>query len=1137
MNPGESRPRDSDRDSGLGQAIQDRLAHLAARLERLTGEAMLPAEAVLRPAAVGSARVAPILSAPSRPSSSVEYRTPRSEPVADDAMEVIANALRELTEDGPGADSPADPGPQGPAHSDDDGRPSPEDRLRSIRERIEQLKAKHAPDAPAGDDDLIFGGRIDRRPMAPSPPEPSVPLPPAAEEFTEAFADITAHLRDPGRLREPENPDVPAIDYDAAIAEIAARQRIIDDASAAIDVGARGPVLESDGGAFGRRYDERQPPASGYARPPSPAGAQTGQLASGDLASEVAAMRHEMGAIRALLDSTALSSTLNELRSGYGSIVQRLDRLDRAAAEPGQIETIAQTLLHRMPGVERFDMLAAEIDRLSERVAKSDNRAELSRIEAKITALGAPRPSNPIAFEAPVGEGDLGALHASIQDIHRMLHDSGSPALARVEQRLSRIADLFESSISAAPKADMVSELVGRLERLADQGEAVPAAIETLASEIAGLRDHGRSELAALDNHLVALSGRVDELVGANPSSAAVDRLETMVADLSGRFDSIPQNPEALSTVEANLSRLEALVQDTRERSLTEIHDAAREAVRDLSDLGGPDAAIVEALKSDLNVLQAAASQTTERTAANLDNVHATLDRIVERLSALESETRSERRQAAAPVSEQRDAPIEQTPGAIAAERLRHTPDLNGVGPGRPIEPGGWRPDDGVSERDRKADFIAAARRAAQAAAAEHSRGRSPAADLVEDSEPGLLSKVGEAVTRHRRPLLLAVGAIVLAIAAIQIIKPFAARNDATPIVAEPAPVAVAPVVEAPPPAVAEAAPSAFEPPVGVSARIVGPGAPPAATPPLVAPEPVAELPLVEPMPPEAVGTEQLRLAAAQGNPAALFEVGLRYAEGRGVNRDPAEAARWYERAAERGLAVAQYRLATLFEGGQGVAEDRTAARDWYQLAAEQGNIQAMHNLGVMLSQGVNGSPDFVGAIDWFTAAAEHGVRDSQYNLGVIYARGIGVEPDLVESYRWFALSAAQGDTDAAARRDDVAAALSPDQLAAGRAAVSAWTVTPPAAAGNQVTIPEGGWDAPEQHVQVPAPMFDDQPTPELVRTIQALLASLGYDPGPADGVDGPRTRNAIRAFQATIGNEANGEISPELLMALDVRA
>ncbi|MBT6273230.1 MAG: peptidoglycan-binding protein [Chromatiales bacterium] len=50
---------------------------------------------------------------------------------------------------------------------------------------------------------------------------------------------------------------------------------------------------------------------------------------------------------------------------------------------------------------------------------------------------------------------------------------------------------------------------------------------------------------------------------------------------------------------------------------------------------------------------------------------------------------------------------------------------------------------------------------------------------------------------------------------------------------------------------------------------------------------------------------------------------------------------------------------------------------------------------------------------------------------------------------------------------------------------------------------------------------------------MQSMLAELGYDPGPADGLMGRRTRNAIRSYQLHSGMGTTGEPSTELHSAL----
>jgi localization factor PodJL len=274
------------------------------------------------------------------------------------------------------------------------------------------------------------------------------------------------------------------------------------------------------------------------------------------------------------------------------------------------------------------------------------------------------------------------------------------------------------------------------------------------------------------------------------------------------------------------------------------------------------------------------------------------------------------------------------------------------------------------------------------------------------------------------------------------------------------------------------------------------------------------------------IGSQKLIDAAAHGDPAAAFEVAARYAEGDRLPKNLAKAAEWYERAAEGGIAVAQYRLASLYERGQGVAKDLTKAVNWYQRAADQGNVNAMHNLAVLMSVGVDGPPDQAKALQWFRAAADYGVRDSQYNLGVIYARGLGPAQDLVESYKWFAVAAREGDSDAALRREEVAEALPPADLAKARAAAEAWRVKASLAEANGVGTPDGGWDDPGDALV-------EADRQALVKKIQTLLAEQGYDPGPADGVAGPKTRQAVKDFQRKLGAPATGQIDNRLVAAL----
>lgn len=55
----------------------------------------------------------------------------------------------------------------------------------------------------------------------------------------------------------------------------------------------------------------------------------------------------------------------------------------------------------------------------------------------------------------------------------------------------------------------------------------------------------------------------------------------------------------------------------------------------------------------------------------------------------------------------------------------------------------------------------------------------------------------------------------------------------------------------------------------------------------------------------------------------------------------------------------------------------------------------------------------------------------------------------------------------------------------------------------------------------------------EAIRAVQRALLERKIRPGPIDGVYGPRTAGAIRAFQERYGMEPTSKIDNQLLLAL----
>ena len=211
---------------------------------------------------------------------------------------------------------------------------------------------------------------------------------------------------------------------------------------------------------------------------------------------------------------------------------------------------------------------------------------------------------------------------------------------------------------------------------------------------------------------------------------------------------------------------------------------------------------------------------------------------------------------------------------------------------------------------------------------------------------------------------------------------------------------------------------------------------------------------------PDAIGGPVLRAAALKGDPAAAYEIGVRFAEGKGIAPDLDQAAKWYDRAAQAGVVPALFRLGTFYEKGLSVKKDVDIARRYYAQAAERGSAKAMHNLAVLDADGGGKGANYKSASIWFRKAADRGVADSQFNLGILYARGIGVEQNLAESFKWFSLAAAQGDADAGRKRDDIAKRLDVQSLAAARLAIQTFTPEPQPDDAVNVASPAGGWDS-----------------------------------------------------------------------------
>lgn len=84
----------------------------------------------------------------------------------------------------------------------------------------------------------------------------------------------------------------------------------------------------------------------------------------------------------------------------------------------------------------------------------------------------------------------------------------------------------------------------------------------------------------------------------------------------------------------------------------------------------------------------------------------------------------------------------------------------------------------------------------------------------------------------------------------------------------------------------------------------------------------------------------------------------------------------------------AQLELGLMYAEGKGVEKNIKETLKWFIKAAEQGNVNAQNNLGIMY----DAAGLYDEAFKWFKKAAEQGLDKAQQILGVMYYNGRGVE-------------------------------------------------------------------------------------------------------------------------------------------------
>jgi TPR repeat protein len=135
------------------------------------------------------------------------------------------------------------------------------------------------------------------------------------------------------------------------------------------------------------------------------------------------------------------------------------------------------------------------------------------------------------------------------------------------------------------------------------------------------------------------------------------------------------------------------------------------------------------------------------------------------------------------------------------------------------------------------------------------------------------------------------------------------------------------------------------------------------------------------------------RLCTA-GNVSACNNLGLSYAEGRGVSRDASRAAALYKQACDAGHAEGCANLAFRYQTGSGVPRSLPYAAALSKYACENGSATGCSNLGVLHLEGWAVRKDATRAAALFNGACNDGSPLGCANLGLLYQDGLAVPRD-----------------------------------------------------------------------------------------------------------------------------------------------
>ncbi len=289
---------------------------------------------------------------------------------------------------------------------------------------------------------------------------------------------------------------------------------------------------------------------------------------------------------------------------------------------------------------------------------------------------------------------------------------------------------------------------------------------------------------------------------------------------------------------------------------------------------------------------------------------------------------------------------------------------------------------------------------------------------------------------------------------------------------------------------------------------------------------------------------KDIQSAAFSGNPEAQHDLAALYTAGQeGVPQDFEKAFFWFMESGKENVANSRYNLGVLYQQGLGTLKNIERAMNMYRSAALLGHPEAQYNLGIAYAEGIGVPYSIESAVHYFEQSAVTGVPESAYNLGLIYENGLTGQKDNNKALFWYNLASDHNNVEAQNALGQLTAKLGlsleevrnivrveqAENPAFQDKKISGVAKAMPQVTASAAAVPK----VPQLHesdiIDVRSVMSESSDY-SLVAPIQEHLMALGLYPGPADGISGPMTADAIRSYQTMFNMAPDGKATPELI-------